>query len=907
MEPRRHSWHSLSIRITLLVLLVFLVAVLALSLIATRLLQGDMERHLGERQFATATLIAAQIEREIAVRRQDLEAIATRASRATFADPSELQRFLEEHPAVSGKFSVGLFAVERGGRSIAFVPYGPERIGVDYADRDYIQTALREGKVSIGRPVTGRLVQAPVFVMATPVRNEHGDVIGAIAGSTSLAQASFIDDVTRSPLGHGDNFLLVDRRHRVIVAASDKSRVMELLPTAGDNEAVDRFMAGYEGHAVFVNGKGIEVLTAHRNVAGTDWYVATATPTAEAFAPIRQQQERMLWIAAALTLPLAALTAWLLRRQLQPLASTVLALRRRATADQAPAPLPVVRPDEIGELVAEFNRLLATLARRESELRESEERYRLTFETSTDAINITRAADGLLIDVNQAFLERLGYERAEVIGRSVLDLGIWADPAQRRRLTDELRQHGRCANFEARFRSRDGGLLWGAIAASLMTLDGDQCILSIVRDIADVKAARDELEENRNLLAERVASRTAELARAKQAAEAANEAKSRFLANMSHEIRTPLNAIVGMTALLRRSGVSDDQAARLAKIDEAADHLLGMISGILDLSRIEAGKLELDDHPVDLGVLLGRIAGILGDQARAKQLDLQIDCEDPGIALRGDPTRLQQALLNYVANAIKFTEHGSVTLRALISNRTSEHVEVRFEVRDTGVGIADEARRRLFALFEQADNSATRKYGGSGLGLAITRRLAEAMGGEAGCESTPGVGSLFWFSAWLTIDRETAPRPAPPRAGAAPADVRIRERHAGRHVLVVDDDEMNRIVAQTLLEEAGLQVDTAADGAEAVACAERAAYALILMDLQMPRLDGFEACIRIRRLPAHRTTPIIAVTANAFAEDRARCLATGLDDFVIKPYDPDSLYDCLEHWLDHHVAPAELA
>ena len=375
-------------------------------------------------------------------------------------------------------------------------------------------------------------------------------------------------------------------------------------------------------------------------------------------------------------------------------------------------------------------------------------------------------------------------------------------------------------------------------------------------------------------------------------ADAANAAKSAFLANMSHEIRTPMNGILGMANILRLEGVTPKQAQRLDIIDSSARHLLGVINDILDISKIEAGKLVLEESPVVIGSLLRNVVSLLSELCKAKNILLLVKNESLPSNLVGDPMRLEQALLNYATNAVKFTETGSVTLRVHKQEETSESVVVRFEVADTGIGIMPEAVGRLFSAFEQADNSMTRRYGGTGLGLAITKRLVEMMGGDAGAESTPGVGSTFWFTATLRkTERRQADRPQ--QDAKVDAETRIRLRYSGSRILVVDDEPINQEVARIQLKAAGLVVDTAEDGDEAIVLARETAYAAIFMDMQMPNLNGLDATPQIREIPGYRETPIIAMTANAFAEDKARCLGAGMDDFLIKPFTPAELFSTL--------------
>jgi PAS domain S-box-containing protein len=739
--------------VTLFTLAIFVISVFSLALYSSRVLRHEIEHQLGLQQLSTVTIVAAQVDLAIADRLRALATIAANMDEALLANPRAAQGFLEQRFVLKDLFNAGVFVTGSDGVAIAEVPR-LGRAGLGYLDRDHIAAALKEGRSTLGRPVVGKRVAAPSFAMTVPVRNARGAVIGALAGATDLSRPNFLDITSEISYGREGGYLLVDPAHKLIVTATDKSRIMQSLAAPGANPTLDRRLEGWHGSALNNSSRGELVLTSSSAIPSSGWFLIATLPATEAFAPIEEVEKQVFLAAVLLTLAAGALTWWMLRRQLAPMLATVETLAGMAHAQETPPPLPVARQDEIGELVGAINALMESLRMREIALRGEIGKNRAILRNASDALTIMDR-DGTLLDFSDSFCAMLGYTREEMAGMhaSDWDCGFQDSAALKAEL---LRQVGCGARteFQTRHRRRDGSTIDVEVSGMPFELEGRMVMFHASRDISVRKATETEIRRLNADLENRVAERTAtldatvrdlttEIGERTQAEHALREAiheLEAFSYSVAHDLRTPLRGISSFARLIEMhhaGGFDADGRQALQRVMSAAQKMGDLIDGLLKLAHLTRSEIAIE--AVDLGAL----ARATLEEFRTAEPGRSVRCEIPGqLVVLGDRRLLAVLLANLLGNAWKFT---SQRPDACIELGVTQHEGLpAYYVRDNGAGFDIAHAADLFRPFHRMHGAG--EFPGTGIGLAIVQRIVLRHGGRIWAEAAPGRGATLHFT-----------------------------------------------------------------------------------------------------------------------------------------------------------------
>jgi PAS domain S-box-containing protein len=983
MWPKLFRLRSIKTRVTFFTLLIFIISIWSLAFFGSKILREEMQRLLGEQQFSTVSFMSEEVNHNLDERVRALELISKAINPALMTKTTEFKKFLDQRFVLHTQFNAGIVAFNSDGNQITTSHLsGDQQVRGQYPDISHITTTLKQGKVTVGEPQMDKYNSSPIFGIAVPIYDREKKIIGALAGLTNLGKQNFLDMISKNVYGKNGGFLLISRKSKVFVTASDKSRIMQPVPMLGTNKMHDLFMQGREEYGIGVSSRGVEELSAMKIIPLSNWLMVAVLNTQDAFAPILIMQKKMILITIFLTL-VAGIVIWrILKIQFSPMLSALETLANLSNSKQQLHPLPIISDDEIGDLIGGFNRLLGTLEQQENALKSSESFLRSIINNEPECITIVDHA-GILVQMNPAGLAMIGADHLEnIVGKPVL--GIVAPEYQE--AYESMHQRviaGESVQMKYQILGLKGVRRWLESHAVPLQDQGTIVYLAVTRDITDRKHfeeklqlaasvfensyegivitdinnkiinvnpaftritgySRDEiiglspkslasgkhdkifyqqmweslkinnfwsgeiwnrrkngeiypemlsisrvkdhegkLQNYIGIIADITSSKDYELKLkyAMEEAENANKAKSAFLASMSHEIRTPLNSVIGLTEMLLDSKLNEEQRKYAQVAHAAGENLLYLINDILDLSRIESGAMVLEKIPFFLSEQIENTVSIVNVRAREKniQIKLNIDLKISN-CVAGDPTRLRQVLLNLLANAVKFSDSGEISITVIKDPRTEYDDQLLFSVSDEGVGIPEDKIDVIFQDFQQVDVTITRRFGGSGLGLAISKKIIELMNGKIWVKSKVGNGSIFYFTIRLP-------------AFSSHTEVLDEKKHHQiqtrmLEILLVEDSKDNQLLIQAYLKGLPHTLTFAENGIKAVEAFKTKKFDLVLMDVQMPVMDGHTATRCIRKWEIENgldSTPIVALTANAFEEDVVASKNAGCTEHVAKP------------------------
>ncbi len=876
------SKRSLKTRVTLFTLAIFVAGIWSLAFYASRILREDMQRLLGEQAYSTASMVAADIQNELSDRLNALVRTAARITPATLGNVAAMQTFLEDHLALEVLFNGGAFVTGADGTATASVPLSAERHGVNFMERDHVVAALKEGKSKISKPTIGKALRAPVFGMAVPIRDSQGTVIGALVGVIDLSNPSFLDRITDNKYGKSGGYVLVAPRHQLIVIATDKSRIMQPTPAPRINPLFDRYMQGYEGYGTTTDSLGLVMLSAAKKIPVAEWFLVARMPAEEAFAPILEMQQRVLIAAALLSLLAGALSWWMLRRQLAPIFDAARTLDSWSRSDRHPLPLPITSQDEIGHLIAGFNRLLETIAQRETALAASEERWKFAVEGSGDGVWDWNLETGEAI-FSRRWKEMLGWEENEIGNHSDEwvkrvhpdDLaGVMAD------IQAHLDGNTPAAAVEFRMQTKGGGWKWILGRGVVVRRDAAGKPLRMVGTNADItqrkqaEAARDQL--------------VSQLRESQKM-----EALGTLAGGVAHDFNNALAAILGNVELARQDvGPAHEALVSLEEIAKASRRAKDLVQQILSFGR----RQKLERKVTSLGLVVVETARLLRATLPA-MVSLNVNCEGDTPAVLADATQIKQVLLNLCTNALQAVQDQGrpgvvdVRLDAWVQAQGEEPGAVRprryarLTVRDNGPGMDEATRTRIFEPF-----FTTKPAGkGTGLGLSVVHGIVLAHEANIEVESIPGEGSAFriYFPAAEALVAEVTPP-----TDAAPVQGK------GKHVLYLDDEEAIIFLMKRLLERQGYRVSGYTEPRKALAAvaADPGQFDLAVTDYYMPGMSGLEVAQALKAI--RPDLPVVMASGYITEELRAKAPAAGISELIYKPNTVEDLCEAVARFAN---------
>ena len=802
--------------------------------------------------------------------------------------------------------------------------------------RDYWQYTVGENsqnkkRLYVSNPMISYTTEVKQVVVTSSIHDSDGNVTGLIGGALPWENIQNIIYSLRSEL---ENYfsglarlaliskdgtywyhwkpdqiihLAKDQKGNFILGANgEKQTIATTLSSSNVEEIRASAVSILSGKTNIISGIHNNELVHHifRPISTSGYILQLTIPDRVLSTPMWKLIKALLYIFFLSSLFAFILTYLISKKMTTPLLKFTSAVKNTNNRELKNINVPSTTSEFIN-LFSVFNKMIDTIKSRDKLLSQSEERFSLAMKGANDGL-----WDHNMITNEVYYSPRwklmLGYEDHELENK----LTTWEklihpdDLAEaRKNVSDYIEGKAPVYEQELRMQHKDGHMINILSRGFLIrndTTGKPSRMIGTHIDITTRKKYEHELHELNINLENRVRERTSELEalnneliEAKNLAEHANKTKSLFLANMSHEIRTPMNGIIGLTDLTLRTNLDKEQQGYLENLKVSSNSLLNILNDILDFSKIEAGKLNIDIHPFDFNTIIKNIISIYNVKATEKDITLNLDLsESVNKNLIGDPVRITQILSNLISNAFKFTEHGQININI---ERVDSTDLVKFSVSDTGIGIAKDAQDKLFESFTQADSSTTRRYGGTGLGLAISKHLVEMMGGEIQLQSKEGKGSIFTFTISLPVSTKDVNNVS--RTGLYKNKADKSKTLSGKSVLLVEDIVVNQVVAKELLKQAGLSVDVAGNGKEAVEMASLNKYDLIIMDIQMPIMDGYQATREIREIDSYKQIPIIAMTANVMESDKEKCTNAGMNGHIAKPIDSSSIISDLEGYF----------